>query len=178
MDIFKNAKAKLLIRIGFILLALLEFLTLVIVFFKYGTVISYGTFTTLIAMQVLWWFNLTSSNCKIQKPNGFKASAIILTICSILIAISIPIALPKYTYNDGKTLLKESSNKDDSMKFLVENDFIYTIDVTSFHKGFPKFLFINDRFYYYEVIINDNLKYFTINPLTGDIYEAKDSLYH
>ncbi|KEZ87221.1 hypothetical protein IO99_06465 [Clostridium sulfidigenes] len=178
MNIFKNLKAKLFIRIGVILLCLIEISILVMVFFKYDTVISYGFFTILIPFQVLWWFNLTGNNTKVQITNRQKISTIIISISSILIAMSIPAALPKYTYVEGKTILEESLNKDDSMKFLVESDNVYTIDVTPFHKPFPKSLFINNKFYYYEIIINDNLRYFAINPLTGERIELADSFYH
>ncbi len=178
MNIFKNPKAKLFIRIGVILLCLIEISILVMVFFKYDTVISYGFFTILIPFQVLWWFNLTGNNTKVQITNRQKISTIIISISSILIAMSIPAALPKYTYVEGKTILEESLNKDDSIKFLVEADYVYTIDVTPFHKPFPKSLFINNKFYYYEVIINDNLRYFSINPLTGESIELADSFYH
>lgn len=177
MEFFRNPKFKLPIRLGAIIISIIEIIILRIIYLNYGVVISYGYFITLILMQSYWYFNITNPKSKIQSLPRFKYSAISLILISLLIIISFPTALPKYTYNEGKSLVYQRYNPEATC--IVNDNKIDTIQVTSFSKGFPKLLFINDRFYYYkEVGIDDTERYFIVNPLTGEIIELKDDFYN
>lgn len=171
MNIFKNPKAKLPIRIGIILISLLELLGLVIMFLNYGRIISYGFFIILILMQPWWYINLTNIKAKIYTSKRFNTSVVINILLSLLIIISFPAALPEYTYDEGRKLLEETLGKDSSIHLPLDKNYVYTLNVTSFPKCFPKFLFISDRFYYYEVKKAEVLTHYMVNPLTGDILE-------
>lgn len=178
MEFFKNPKLKMPIRLSAIVISIIEIIILRMVYLNYGTVISYGYFITLILMQPYWYFNITNPHSKIHNSPRFKFSATSIILISLILIISFPAALPKYTYNQGKALLYNSGYFTAEKTCLVYDNTVDTLPVTSFSKGFPKLLFINDRFYYYkEVDINDTERYFMVNPLTGKIIELKDDFY-
>ena len=176
MEFFRNPRFKLPIRLGAIIISIMEIIILRIFYLNYGAVISYGYFITLILMQSFWYFNLTSPKSKIQSSPRFKYSTILMFLLSLLIIISFPAALPKYTYNHGKTLVYQRYNPEATC--IVYDNNIRTIEVTSFPKGFPKAIFINNRFYYYEVTTDDTNKYLILNPLTGETVELEKNFFN
>ncbi len=178
MNIFKNPKAKIPIRIGSIILSILELLIIFSVFPKYRGVLSYSFFTTLIILQPLWYFNLTKNNPNAKKTRKLKYAPWIIIIISILIPISINAALPQYTYNQGKDILENHLNQPNSIRFIVDEAIPVYLPLDDYNQGFPKELFMVDRFYYYEIEIDNNIRYFAIDPMYGQIIELENSFYH
>ena len=174
MDIPQNFKK--IFRIGSILISIIELLVIAVIFPKYEGIISYGFFIILILFQPIWYFNLTKINSKINSSKKFISVTLTLVIISISIPILIYTSIPKYTYNDGLTVLKNHLQKDKNNEFLVDNTFKGTITITEFHRKFPKNLLIDNKFYLYLAVSDDNSKNFALNPLTGEVLEINENL--
>lgn len=172
MDGLKSLK--LTFRVGSILVAIIELIVIASIFPKYEGVISYGFFIVLIPMQPIWYFNLTNSKSKIYTSKRFKSAALILVIVSISIPIFMYAAIPKYTYDDGLNILKNHLQSEKSNDFLINDDFRSTISVTEFHRGFPKNILMNDKFYLYLTFVGNEHIEFAINPITGEVLELNE----
>lgn len=161
------------IVVGSIVVSIIELIVVATVFPNYENVISYGFFIVLILMQPIWYFNLTKSKAENFSPKRVKLATFITIIMSIFIPILMYVAIPKYTYDDGANILKNHLQSEKNNEFLVDDTFRSTISVTGFHRGFPRNILMNNKFYLYLTVNEDKSKHFALNPLTGEVLELE-----
>ena len=177
MNLLKNHKLKALLRILIVIISIIEARIIFSFSSKYPGIISYSVFTSSILLQIFLGFYLTSTKAKKYTNTQFNLNTSLLIAALIAVPFFIFGALPKYTYEKGKDLLTQYLNTNSAIEFTSKDDIIPTLPVIPYTKGFPKVMLWNNKFYYYEVKINENHRFFAINPLTGEIIELKKNFY-
>lgn len=177
MNLFKHSRAKLPLRFFIVIISIIEARIIFSFSSKYPGILSYSVFTSSTLMQIFLVYYLTSNKAK--KDSNNKANFTICLLIAVFIAVPFFMysALPKYTYEEGQIILTDYLKADTTIEFTSKDDIIPTLPVTPYPKGFPKVMLWNNKFYYYEVKINENHRFFAINPLTGEIIELKKNFY-
>lgn len=178
MNIIKNPRAKVPLRAAVVVISIIETIIIFSLFPEYAGVISYSVFSTSILIQIFLVFQLTG-----DKGHKYTNTKLKFGICFFMVIfIAVPLliygAFPKYTYDNGKVILAEYLNEKSDIEFIANDEFIPRLPVTTFHKGFPKVILIDNEFYYYEIKIDGEKRFFSINPLTGEIFELEKSFYN
>ncbi len=154
----KNA-ALLLFIISLSLLIIIILLN----YIAYAGVISLWFFIALLTVGLtLLWSEIKSNS----KKNFVVINVIILIIVPIIFVQTIP----AYTYEEGKLLVTNKIGEEDNIKF-IEVDY-KTIPTTD-----KKILFHINRNYYYQVYSKGDNIFFTVDPITGQVFKLNERFY-
>lgn len=178
MNIIKNPRAKVPLRLSIVVISIIETVIIFSLFPEYAGVISYSVFSTSILIQIFLVFQLTGNAAKKYTNTKFKLGICFLMVVFMAVPFLICGAIPKYTYDNGKVILAEYLNEKSDIEFIVNDEFIPRLPVTPYPKGFPKVILIDNEFYYYEIKIDGKNRFFSINPLTGEVFELEKSFYN
>lgn len=107
----------------------------------------------------------------VWKKTLMKNKKITLLSIFILIPLIIYFTLPKYSYNDGKEIIRKELNSS-NLEFSKSQE-QYTVPITNN----TKFFFVKDKEYYYIVNSNNETKYFKLSPLTGFLKELSSKFW-
>lgn len=177
MNLFKHSRAKLPLRFFTVIISIIEARIIFSFSSKYPGIISYSVFTSLILLQIFLVFYLTGNKAKKDTDTKYNLNTSLLIAALVAVPFFIFGALPNYSYEKGKDLLTQYLNTNSAIEFTSKNELMQTLPVTPYPKGFPKVILWNNKFYYYEVKVNESHRFFAINPLTGEIIELKKNFY-
>lgn len=150
----KDKRTRKYLIIGITLVTLLE------IYFAYRIVIDYrGIYQVAIFIPLV--FQPFLYHRLIRKDlSHLKIRIFVLGLVSVLLPLTIYFTLPHYTYDEGKQIIEQ----------YIGHDTVFT-DYPFNRRTVPTSdngqLFVNNRAYYYEVVLSDGKKYFIVDPLTG-----------
>lgn len=161
---YKSNKKKIII-IAIILITLFEIYFAYIIFNDYRGIYQVSIFIPLL-LQLFLYYRLI-----IQDITYVKTRFIILAIISFIIPLTIYFTLPNYTYDKGKQVVKEYLKGTPNTIFV---EFSFNKDTIPLVNN-RKEIFVSNRAYYYEIISEEEKKYFIVNPLTGEATQLSES---
>ena len=162
----KSKKMKNIIVASIISITILE------LFLGYKVMINYkGVFSSSIFMYFILQPYLYIKT--IEATSHIKRKVILIGIITLVLPFIIFLSLPKYSYKDGKELVKKEVN------------IKYDYSVIEFPKGedtipinkYSNNLFITDKMYYYKAKLEDKEKFFLVHPLTGEVDELEKDFF-
>ncbi len=158
----KDKKTKWIIIIFITLITVLEIYFVFKIRKTYKGVYRIAIFVPFIIFQPF----LCEKFLKRQKQIlNYKTRIIIMCTIVICLPLTIYLTLPRYTYGEGKQIVKQKMEPS-KKEALVDYPFDQcTIDVGNN----PKQIFVLNKEYYYKISSTEGNKYYIVNPLTGKV---------
>lgn len=168
----KNSKFKLYILVSIIMVSVIEFILFFPITNAYKSTYDPGIFIIILIFQIFLYFFL-NKNTLTNKPFIIIIPMIIVIVLPIFIYFS----LPSFTYTEGMEIVTEYFNDSETTNFIQDDEFINIVPVTDTERTIMQKAFLTDNFYYYGVQINDENKYFTVDPTTGQLTQVDKDFY-
>lgn len=165
MNILDNIKNKKIFIVCIILISLLELYWGFQVAREYRGTYFVAVFTPFV-IQPYWYYILLY-----KKPQNYLKIRIAgIVIISFILPLTIYCTIPNYTYNDGKNFIEQDMNLDSEFVFTDYSLSKSTIPVLNC----KKVLLCSNREYYYDIKLNKENKYFTVNAVTGKVTQLSE----
>lgn len=168
MEIYKKEKFRLMLLIIIIFISIIEIYVLYRLCIDYKWIYQVYSFILLVLLQVIGWYRLMFKNNNVKR---LKLRIVIFGLITIFIPVLIMIDVPKYSYQDGKTMIEKSIEIEGTYEFIENSRGKNTIPVINNPKG----IFIANRDYYYRLSDGINNIYFIVNPIDGRVMQLDNA---
>jgi hypothetical protein len=164
MSIQKNKKIKFVIVILITVISLIEIYFGFKIYNEYKGVYQTEIFFIFILQPYLYIVLLN------KQIKYLKARSVLVVGVSIILPFIICFSLPKYTYDEGKLIVKNKIKTGINITYTKQPIYKYSVPIVENNKN----LLIRNREYYYKIKVNSAINYYIVSPITGKITKLSE----